>query len=75
VDKFISQVQELIGASETLVEIEVYKAPFSTNSKWKPTDAWTCWHLFLIFRTNVFNYWSIERWPTHFTVQGQEGQE
>jgi hypothetical protein len=68
VDKFISQVREL-SASETLVEIEVYKAPISTNSKWKPTDAWTCWHLFLIFRTNLFNYWSIERWPTHFTVQ------
>jgi hypothetical protein len=69
VDKFISQVREL-SASETLVEIEVYKAPISTNSKWQPIDALTCyWHLFLIFRTNLFNYWSIERWPTHFTVQ------
>lgn len=67
-DKFIRQVREL-SASETLVEIEVYKAPISTNSKWQPTDALTCWHLFLIFRTNLFNYWSIERWPTHFTVQ------
>jgi hypothetical protein len=65
VDELLSRVHDLSSSDEILVKIEIYKAPINS---WQVMDA-LMYHLFVIFQTNEDTYWSIERWPTRFTMQ------
>jgi hypothetical protein len=65
VDELLSRVHDLSSPDEILVKIEIYKAPINS---WQMMDI-LMYHLFVILQTNEGTYWSIERWPTRFTMQ------
>lgn len=70
VDELISRVYDL-SSIETLVKIEIYKAPINSL---QIMDNFLH-HLFVIFHTNQDTYWSIERWPTRFTMQKAKNKD
>jgi len=70
VDELLSRVHDL-SSSETLVEIEVYKAAINS---WQMVNN-KMYHLFVIFKTDQNTYWSIERWPNRFTIQRAKNKD
>ena len=70
VDELLSRVHDL-SSSETLVEIEVYKAAINS---WQMVNN-RMYHLFVIFKTDQNKYWSIERWPNRFTIQRAKNKD
>ncbi|EFX77508.1 hypothetical protein DAPPUDRAFT_106154 [Daphnia pulex] len=59
------KLSNLVDVSENIDEVRYYSNPLYP---WQVMDA-LMYHLFVIFQKIEDTYWSIERWPTRFTMQ------